>query len=63
MIKPPKQPLKVPKGDPDKQFDVLISVIHDDRKGISKPVVKPVRYSFATEQEALNFAERVKDLA
>lgn len=49
-----------PKGDPDKQFDVMISVIHDDRRGVSKPVEKPVRFSFATEQEALSFANLLK---
>lgn len=55
----PKQP-KVPKGDPDKQYDVMISVIHDNRQGISRPVEKPVRVSFATEEEALEAAEIVK---
>lgn len=57
----PKQP-KVPKGDPDKQFDVMISVIHDNRQGISRPVEKPVRVSFATEEEALAHAAKLKEV-
>ncbi len=57
----PKQaPAKTPKGDPNKQFDVMISVIHDDRQGTSRPVEKPVRVSFATEEEALAAAAKAK---
>lgn len=55
----PQQP-KTPKGDPNKQFDVMISVIHDDRQGTSRPVEKPVRVSFATEEEALAAAAKAK---
>jgi hypothetical protein len=54
--------VKQPKGDPDKQYDVMISVIHDNRKGISRPVEKPTRISFATEEEALAFANKLKEL-
>lgn len=57
----PQQP-KTPKGDPNKQFDVLISVIHDDRQGRSTPVEKPTRVSFATEAEALAAAAKAKSI-
>lgn len=52
-----KQP-KTPKGDPNKQYDVTIAIIHDDRKGKSTPVQKPQRFSFATAEEATQFANQ-----
>lgn len=57
----PQQP-KQPKGDPNKQFDVMISVIHDNRQGVSRPVEKPTRLSFATEEEALAHANKLKEI-
>lgn len=53
---------KQPKGDPNKQFDVTISVIHDNRKGVSRPVEKSVRSSFETEEQALEFANKLKEV-
>lgn len=53
--------VKTPKGDPTKQYDVTVSVIHDDRQGKSTPVEKPKRYSFATPEEALEFAQKIAD--
>lgn len=50
---------KQPKGDKEKQFDVSINVIHDNREGVSRPLQKTQRYSFATEQEALDFAAQL----
>lgn len=58
---PQKHAPKQPKGDPERQYDVIISVIHDDRKGFAKPVEKPVRFSFATEAEALGFTNKLKE--
>lgn len=51
--------LETKKGDPDKQHDVIVSVIHDNRHGVSRPVMKPQRFSFETEQEALDFAHKL----
>lgn len=58
-----KKQEKIRKGDPERQYDVIVSVIHDDRKGFAKPVEKPARYSFATEEEALNMARQLKEIA
>ena len=55
------EPVKDRKGDPSKQYDVLIEVIHDNRKGISRAVQRATRYSFVTEEEAVAFAERLKE--
>lgn len=55
-----KSPQK-PKADKDKQFDVIIGIIHDNREGLSKAVEKPTRFSFATEQEAVDFANKLKE--
>lgn len=52
---------KVPKGDPSKPYDVSVAVIHDDRQGKSTPVQATKRYSFATEGEALEFAQKIAD--
>lgn len=54
-----KQHAEKPKADPSKPFDVIVSVINDNRKGIAKPVRKPARYSFATEAEATSFADKI----
>lgn len=56
----PKQDPK-PKADPSKPYDVIVSIIHDDRSGKSTPVQKPQRYSFATEAEARWLADEIKD--
>jgi hypothetical protein len=48
----------VKKGDPNKQYDVSISVIHDDRQGKSAPVRPTVRRSFETQDEAVAFANQ-----
>lgn len=61
MGKPKNTEPKKPKGDPNKQFDVVISVIHDDRTGKSRAVQKAVRYSFATEEEAVAFANKLTE--
>lgn len=55
----PQQP-KQHKGDKEKQYDVTITVIHDNRQGTSRPIEKPVRFSFTTEAEALEFANKLK---
>lgn len=52
-----------PKADKNKPYDVIVSIIHDDRSGKSTPVGKPTRYSFATEAEAQWLADEIKDRA
>lgn len=47
-----------PKADKTKQFDVTITVVHDNRKGVSKSVQKAQRFSFETEIEAVVFANQ-----
>lgn len=53
-----KQP-KTPKGDPNKQFDVMIHVVHDNRAGQCRSI-ETTRLSFATEEEAVAFANKLK---
>lgn len=58
--KKPQAP-KQPKGDPNKQFDVIINVVHDDRHGKCQHIDRE-RYSFATEEEAVAFANKLKEV-
>lgn len=56
-----QQQPKTPKGDPNKQYDVTVAIIHDDRQGKSTPVQKPKRYSFVTSEEAIAFANKFEE--
>ncbi len=38
--------------DKSKPYDVIVSLVHDNREGITRAVEKPMRYSYATEAEA-----------
>lgn len=53
--------LEAVKGDRDKQFDVKVEVFHDNRKGQTRLIEKPVRFSFATEAEAVEFAHKLTE--
>lgn len=57
-----KSPPK-PKADKEKPYDVIVSAIYDNREGFSKAVEKPTRYSFATEEEALDLITRLREIA
>jgi hypothetical protein len=53
--------LEAVKGDRDKQFDVKLEVFHDNRKGQTRLIEKPLRFSFETEEEAVAFAHKLTE--
>lgn len=59
--KKPNTPKKV-KGDKNKPFDVIVTVVHDDRVGHTNAAGPVQRYSYATVEEALEVSNKIKEL-
>lgn len=53
--------LQAVKGDRDKQYDVKVEVFHDNRQGKTRLIEKPLRFSFETEAEAVEFAHKLTE--